>query len=228
VSVVPAGTSDTVRTPYFLSFGEDLPVAPFDEMISYLRFFASAQRLCVGCAMLAPEERAQMWSDFLRDTDPVPNTSEHEALQAYFARIQLANNRFREEIPFGWLSDRGNVFVALGEPDNAYEQTVTSSGGRRLPSPVRSAGVGIPSAPRADHVHRRAADGPLQVRPAQRDRVPDAAPARTGALRRTDVLAVALTAISGPPIYVPPTAGAGGAATARFHRRRQLEWPRER
>jgi GWxTD domain-containing protein len=78
-----------------------------------------------------------MWSDFLRSTDPIPNTAEHEALQAYFARIQLADSRFREELPSGWLSDRGSVFVALGEPDNVYVQTITSSGGRRLASPVR-------------------------------------------------------------------------------------------
>jgi GWxTD domain-containing protein len=136
VSVVATGTSDTARTPYFVSFGEDLPVAPFDDMISYLRFFASAQRLA-ALRSAPPERRAQLWSDFLRDTDPVPTTPEHEALQAYFARIQLANTRFRDDIPAGWLSDRGNVYIALGDPDNAFEQTVTSSGGRRLPAPVR-------------------------------------------------------------------------------------------
>ncbi|HEX6251034.1 MAG TPA: GWxTD domain-containing protein [Gemmatimonadaceae bacterium] len=136
VSVVASGSVDTVRTPYFLSFGEDLPVAPFEEMLSYLRFFASGQTLR-RLREAAPEARAQMWSDFLRATDPVPTTAEHEALQAYFARIQLADSRFREELPSGWLSDRGSVFVALGEPDNVYEQTVTSSGGRRLASPVR-------------------------------------------------------------------------------------------
>ena len=136
INVVPPGTADTSRTPYFLSFGEDLPVAPFEEMLSYLRFFASGPTLR-GLRDAAPEARAQMWADFLRATDPIPNTAEHEALQAYFARIQLANGRFREEVPSGWLSDRGSVFVALGEPDNVYEQTITSSGGRRLPSPVR-------------------------------------------------------------------------------------------
>jgi GWxTD domain-containing protein len=136
VSVVAPGAADTVRTPYFLSFGEDLPVAPFEELVSYLRFFASPQTLR-ELREAAPEARAQMWANFLRATDPIPNTSEHEALQAYFARIQLANNRFREELPIGWLSDRGSVFVALGEPDNVYEQTVSSSGGRRLSSPVR-------------------------------------------------------------------------------------------
>jgi GWxTD domain-containing protein len=136
VSVVPVGSVDTARTPYFLSFGEDLPVAPFEEMLSYLRFFASAQRLR-ALREAAPEQRAQLWAEFLRATDPAPHTNEHEALQAYFARIQLANTRFREDSPAGWLSDRGNVFVALGEPDNLYEQLMTSSGGRRLPVPVR-------------------------------------------------------------------------------------------
>lgn len=136
VSVVPTGASDTARTPYFVSLGEDLPVAPFEDMLSYLRYFVSQQRL-TALRTAPPERRAQLWSDFLRDTDPVPSTPEHEALQAYFGRIQLANTRFRDDIPAGWLSDRGAVYIALGDPDNAVEQTVTSSGGRRLPSPVR-------------------------------------------------------------------------------------------
>jgi hypothetical protein len=45
-------------------------------------------------------------------------------LQAYFTRIVQANIRFREESGgrSGWLSDRGKVFVSLGEPDQIYEQ----------------------------------------------------------------------------------------------------------
>jgi GWxTD domain-containing protein len=136
VSIVPAAGGDTSHTPYFVSFGEDLPVAPFDDMLSYLRFFASPQRL--GTLRNAPPElRAQLWAEFIRDTDPVPTTPEHEALQSYFDRVQLANTRFRDDIPAGWLSDRGNAFIALGDPDNVYEQTITTSGGRRLVAPVR-------------------------------------------------------------------------------------------
>lgn len=116
---------DSSFTPLFVSFGDDLPVAPYEEMLSYLRYFASASRLRVLRDAL-PERRASIWAQFLRDTDPTPSTPEHEGLQAYFARIQIANARFREEGRHGWLSDRGMVYVSLGEPDQAYEQNVRS------------------------------------------------------------------------------------------------------
>jgi GWxTD domain-containing protein len=136
VSVSPAGVADTTRTPYFVSFGEDLPVAPFEEMLSYLRYFASPGRIST-LRNAPPERRGQLWAEFLRETDPVPNTPEHEALQQYFARMQLANARFRDDVPSGWMSDRGSVYVTLGDPDSIYEQTLSSAGGRRLIAPMR-------------------------------------------------------------------------------------------
>ena len=36
--------------------------------------------------------------------------------------MRVANERFREEGVPGWTTDRGMVFVALGEPDQLYEQ----------------------------------------------------------------------------------------------------------
>lgn len=137
LGVVSAGARDTATTPLFLTFGEDLPLAPFEDMLSYLRFFAGTQRLR-ALRDAPPERRAQLWAEFLRQTDPVPHTAEHEALQAYFARIQLANARFRDDATTGWLSDRGTTFVALGEPDNVVEQTASPSGRRGVSlGPVR-------------------------------------------------------------------------------------------
>ncbi|HEV2644352.1 MAG TPA: hypothetical protein VGT98_16700, partial [Candidatus Elarobacter sp.] len=40
-----AGAADTSRTSLFLGFGPDLPVLSFNEMLSYLRFFASPNEL---------------------------------------------------------------------------------------------------------------------------------------------------------------------------------------
>lgn len=115
------GAQDTVRTPVFVSFGENLPVATFDEMLQYLRFFAAPERL--QALRDAPgEQRAQAWASFLAETDPNPQSREHEALRDYFARVRTANERFREEGAQGWQSDRGMVFVALGDPDQVYEQ----------------------------------------------------------------------------------------------------------
>src|SRR2546422_3305261 len=49
--------------------------------------------------------------------------SENEALEAYFRRIQVANQRFREAGDPGWLTDRGEVFITLGEPDDVFDFT---------------------------------------------------------------------------------------------------------
>ena len=115
---------DTVRAPVFVSFGNDIPLVSYEEMLSELRYYAAFDR--IKSLRDAPVERRGLaWADFLRSTDPVPGTPEHEGLQAYFNRILQANLRFREEGRggTGWLSDRGKVFVAVGEPDQVYEQT---------------------------------------------------------------------------------------------------------
>lgn len=122
VSFTRLDTRDSSATPIFVSFGEDLPVAAFEDMLTYLRFYVSPSRLAALRNAL-PEQRAQLWIDFLRATDPDPGTPTHEGLRDYFGRIQIANDRFREGVA-GWLSDRGMVYVALGEPDQVAEQIV--------------------------------------------------------------------------------------------------------
>ena len=68
-----------------------------------------------------PAERSAAWAKFLKDTDPVPGTAEHEGLRDYFLRIRTANVRYRDDGPVGWETDRGTAFVALGDPDNIYD-----------------------------------------------------------------------------------------------------------
>ena len=126
VSFTRRDASDTVKAPLFVSFGEDIPLMSFEDMLGYLRFFASPSRL--GALRSAPlEKRATMWAEFLRITDPIPETATNEDMQAYFGRIQLANAQFRMDRNPGWLSDRGMVFVALGEPDQILERNVNQA-----------------------------------------------------------------------------------------------------
>lgn len=117
---------DTASAPLFVSFGEDIPWMSYEDMIGYLRFFASPSRLSV-LRNAAPERRATEWAQFLRATDPVPETPINEDLQSYFGRIQIANGQFRMDRNPGWLSDRGMVYVALGEPDQILERNVTGT-----------------------------------------------------------------------------------------------------
>jgi GWxTD domain-containing protein len=114
------GSPDTTKTTVFLGFGPDLPVLSFDEMLSYLRFFAAPDELR-ALRTASPAERGERWRAFLRKTDPNPSTPQNEALDDYFERIRDANADFRNDIRGGWLSDRGMVYVSLGSPSSVYD-----------------------------------------------------------------------------------------------------------
>lgn len=120
LEVSAAGRADTARTRIFVSLGDDLPISSFEEMLTYLRYFATPDR--IKTLRDAPAaQRADVWAQFLRSTDPLPATPEHEGLRDYFLRIRTANQRFRDDGQTGWLSDRGIAFVGLGDPDNIYD-----------------------------------------------------------------------------------------------------------
>jgi GWxTD domain-containing protein len=128
VSVIASlvGSTDSVQAPLFLSFGDEFGITSFDELLSYLRYFTSPQRL-QALRDTPPEQRAAAWAAFWKQTDPNPATPEHEALRDYFKRITTANSRYREQGMAGWLTDRGKVYVTLGEPDQAGQQMGASS-----------------------------------------------------------------------------------------------------
>lgn len=111
---------DTVRAPIIITFGEDLPVATMDQMLAYLRYYTNPSRLKT-MRDTTPEARARLWAAFLTETDPNPSTAEHEGLRDYFQRIYIANTRFRDEGGPGWMTERGMVYVTLGEPDQVLE-----------------------------------------------------------------------------------------------------------
>lgn len=113
--------ADTTRSPIVISFGEGLAITSFDEMLSYLRYFGQPDDLA-SLRSAPPNERGRAWLAFLRSTDPNPATPEHEGLRDYFVRVEQANLRYREEGGPGWLTDRGRVFITLGDPDQIYEQ----------------------------------------------------------------------------------------------------------
>ncbi|MCU0624175.1 MAG: GWxTD domain-containing protein [Gemmatimonadaceae bacterium] len=121
--------ADTASVPVFVSFGDDLPVASFEQMLNYLRYFASPTRIR-ALREVAPEQRAEAWARFVTASDPAPITPEHEGLRQYFQRIQTANLRFRDEGQQGWLTDRGMVYITLGEPEQVRETNPMDVGSR--------------------------------------------------------------------------------------------------
>ena len=123
------GRADTARARVLVSLGDDLPIASFEEMFTYLRYFTTPEKLRT-LRDATPAQRPDAWAAFLKATDPIPGTSEHEGLRDYFGRIRVANIRFRDDGPVGWQSDRGIAFVALGDPDNIVDTGMTNPNAR--------------------------------------------------------------------------------------------------
>jgi len=112
------------RTSALVSFSSAWVVTNFEDLISLLRYFGAGTKLArIQKAKMT--DRAQLWQDFYRETDPVPGTPNNEALEAYFSRVAIANQRYRDEGGPGWRTDRGEVYIVLGDPDEIYDASPT-------------------------------------------------------------------------------------------------------
>ncbi|HKS07615.1 MAG TPA: GWxTD domain-containing protein [Gemmatimonadaceae bacterium] len=119
ITASPIGDSDATRTTVFVALADEIPVATHADVVSYLQYFASPQQLDV-LAKASPFGREAAWAAFIRDTDTIPSTPVNEGLQTYMTRLRRANQEFREDRP-GWRTDRGMVFLLMGEPDGVID-----------------------------------------------------------------------------------------------------------
>jgi len=126
LQVVPRAnvTGDTARTRFLVSFSSQWVITNFEEMMSLLRYF-DRQDWVDSLRRSPADRRPDVWRQFWKATDPIPLTPENEAIDDYFRRVQQANIRFPDEGEPGWLTERGEVFITLGEPD---EMTDLASG----------------------------------------------------------------------------------------------------
>ena len=116
------GSAATHTAPFLVSFSDQWAITNYDQMISLLRYF-ERQEWVDKLRHATPDQRPAVWQQFYKATDPVELTPENETLDGYFRRVQIANQRFREEGEPGWLTDRGEVFITLGEPDDVFDFT---------------------------------------------------------------------------------------------------------
>ena len=122
------GTGSAERSASALvSFSQAWVITNFEEMLDLLRYFGESDR--VNAMRKAPAaERSRLWKEFYAATDPNTATPENEALNQYFARISAVNSRFTDEGTSGWRTDRGEVFIALGPPDETIETSPGTAG----------------------------------------------------------------------------------------------------
>jgi GWxTD domain-containing protein len=120
LEAMPAGGGDPTRTRFLVSLSSQWVVTTFDEMVSLLRYFDRLEWVD-SLRKAAAGQRPDLWRAFWKATDLVPITPENEALDDYFRRVQQANLRFQGEGEPGWLTERGEVFITLGAPDDVFD-----------------------------------------------------------------------------------------------------------
>jgi GWxTD domain-containing protein len=127
LKLVVGSGADRRRVSALVSFSQAWVITNFDEMLDLLRYFGQHAR--VSAMRKAPaSERSRLWRQFYAETDPNKVTPENEALNQYFVRISGANARFNDEGVPGWRTDRGEVFITLGPPDESIETTPGTAG----------------------------------------------------------------------------------------------------
>lgn len=103
-----------------VSFSAAWLVTNFDEMISMLKWFGHQQDVD-KLKQAEPSQRATAWLTFWKETDPNPRTPENEALNSYFGRVAVSAQQFVDEGVPGWRTERGEVYIRLGEPDDIFD-----------------------------------------------------------------------------------------------------------
>jgi GWxTD domain-containing protein len=121
LAVVVGEGASAKRVTALVSFSRSWVVTNYENLLALLRFFPWAPDRLSALRNGKPADRPRLWREFWAATDPMPTTPENEALDQYFTRIAIANERFKDEGGPGWRTDRGEVYVTLGEPDQTLE-----------------------------------------------------------------------------------------------------------
>jgi GWxTD domain-containing protein len=115
---LPSGAA-AASGPLLVVLTPDWIFEDYGEVVSFLRYAGTPAEVD-SLRRAPPELRAQRLLAFWKSKDPVPATARNEYFEQYFRRIEEANDRFAEPGRAGWLSDRGEVYVSLGPPDELF------------------------------------------------------------------------------------------------------------
>ncbi len=86
------------------------------QSVEVLRYVATRQENDEIGKLTGEEDRKAYWDAFWKRRDPTPDTPENEARDAFYQRVQYANQHFGAGGP-GWKTDMGRIYIVYGPPD---------------------------------------------------------------------------------------------------------------
>jgi GWxTD domain-containing protein len=92
------------------------------DFYDYARLIMSPQEIDIFRHLPDADSRQEFIIDFWDKHDPDPFTEENEYKTAFYRRIEEANRYFRSEGIPGWKTDRGRIYIYLGQPDRIEQR----------------------------------------------------------------------------------------------------------
>jgi GWxTD domain-containing protein len=120
VQVTGSGVA-TERRPLLLTISDQWMVANFEEVLQFLRYIALQEEMD-SLRSGTPAERRERWEQFWERRNDVPQAGINEFRDRFFQRVRFATEAFREAGRAGWQTDRGEVYIVLGAPDQVVER----------------------------------------------------------------------------------------------------------
>ncbi|MCU0607142.1 MAG: GWxTD domain-containing protein [Candidatus Edwardsbacteria bacterium] len=89
----------------------------FRDRVDQLRYISRGRELD-SLRHASGGMRDTLWQRFWDRRDPTPGTERNEAKEEYYARVEHADRAFSLGIKPGWRTDRGQVYIRYGAPDD--------------------------------------------------------------------------------------------------------------
>lgn len=115
-------------SPFLISISDQWMVANFDDVLHFIQYIADPVELD-SLRRANGTERRTRWDKFWARRDPLPATPINEYREQFFERVRIATEQFAETGKPGWETDRGEVYIVLGAPDNTLERSVGNDAG---------------------------------------------------------------------------------------------------
>ena len=106
--------------------------SPYNKWLDEeVRWIISDEERTAFKRLQTDDERQAFIEQFWLRRDPTPDTEENEFKEEHYRRIAWANDRFASGIP-GWKTDRGQIYIKFGPPDENDSHTSGGPGTRPI------------------------------------------------------------------------------------------------
>lgn len=110
-------TVSTIKNFVSRWVGVPTSIRDLDKAISQMVYIATSSEIDEINSAKSKEEKIQKYLAYWKKKDPDPQSEDNPVFDEYYRRVAFANENFSHYIE-GWRTDRGMVFIILGNPNN--------------------------------------------------------------------------------------------------------------